>query len=152
MEFVAANFPPLPNEGTNPSRKISESKKDSAVSGNAYMPKSGDVIEFNVLEADGSAYAVEQDIQNSDYKSVHIACTKNGKSSWLPLGQLTRIDADFKPTCDAVATLRSLPTVGELLKHIANKKLTVVDMTTKQFTRFGSTERENRITPIFTLA
>ena len=36
-----------------------------------------------VAKYDGEVVAVEQDITNSTYVAVNIACTRNGKPSWL---------------------------------------------------------------------
>lgn len=149
MEFDVKNFPALPNEAANPSRPVSNEKLLQPLSGSAFAPRENDVFVFDVYDKNGNVAAVEQDITNSTYVAVNIACTRNGKPSWIPQGQLVRLDADMKPTCPVCEELRNAGTVGDLLDKIKGKTLKVVKMETKEFTTFGTTTRVSRPTAIF---
>lgn len=148
MKFDSKNFPALPNEAANPSRPVSNEKLLQPLSGNAFAPKDGDVFVFDVLDENGNVAAVEQDITNSTYVAVNIACTRNGKPSWLGQGQLTRLNADMQPTCPLVAELRAVGTVGDLLDSIKGKTIKVAKMENQEFTTFGTTTRVTRPTAI----
>ena len=149
MQFDVKNFPALPGENQNPSRAISAEKLLQPLSGSAFAPRLNDVFVFDVYNEEGEVHAVEQDITNSTYVAVNIACTRNGKPSWLAQGQLVRLDADLKPTCAVCEELRTSGTVGDLLTKIKGKKLKVVEMVEKEFTTFGTTTRVKRQTPVF---
>lgn len=149
MQFDVKNFPALPGEAQNPSRPVSNEKLLQPLSGNAFTPKLNDEFVFDVYDENGNVAAVEQDITNSTYVAVNIACTRNGKPSWLAQGQLVRLDADLQPTCPLCAEMRAVGTVGDLLDKIKGKKIKVVKMEEKEFTTFGTTTRVKRQTPIF---
>ena len=149
MQFDVKNFPALPGEAQNPSRPVSNEKLLQPLSGNAFTPKLNDEFVFDVYDENGNVAAVEQDITNSTYVAVNIACTRNGKPSWLAQGQLVRLDADLKPTCPLCEELRAVGTVGDLLDKIKGRKIKVVKMEEKEFTTFGTTTRVKRQTPIF---
>ena len=149
MQFDVKNFPALPGEAQNPSRPVSNEKLLQPLSGNAFTPKLNDEFVFDVYDENGNVAAVEQDITNSTYVAVNIACTRNGKPSWLAQGQLVRLDADLKPTCPLCEELRAVGTVGDLLDKIKGRKINVVKMEEKEFTTFGTTTRVKRQTPIF---
>lgn len=152
MKVSEVTLPALPNEKTNEVRPISDAKLNSPVTGNAFAPRANDKFEFNILDESGKVYAVEQDITGSDYTVVNIACHRNGKPSWLGLGQLTRLDADMKPTCDFCAEMRNMVTVDDILEHIKGRTLTVTEMVKKEFTPFGQTSRVERLTAVFKLS
>lgn len=152
MKYSEVTLPALPNEKNNAARPISNAKLNSPVTGNAFAPRENDKFEFDILDENGKVYAVEQDITNSDYTVVNIACHRNGKPSWLGLGQLTRLDADMKPTCDFCAEMRNMVTVDDILEHIKGKTLSVTEMVKKEFTPFGSTNRVERLTAVFKLS
>lgn len=149
MTFDVKNFPALPGESQNPARPISSEKLLQPLSGNAFAPKLNDEFVFDVYDENGEVVAVEQDITNSTYVAVNIACTRNGKPSWLAQGQLVRLDADLQPTCDLCKELRSVGTVGDLLTKLKGKKIKVVEMVEKDFTTFGTTTRVKRPTAVF---
>ena len=149
MKASEVTLPVLPNEKNNPARPISSAKLNSPVSGSAFAPKDGDVFVFDIYDEEGKVYAVEQDITNSTYTSVNVACHRNGKPSWLGQGQLVRLDADMKPTCPLCEQMRAIGTVGDLLEKIKGKKIKVVEMVEKEFTTFGTTTRVKRPTPVF---
>jgi hypothetical protein len=152
MKASEVTLPVLPNEKNNPARPISSAKLNSPVSGSAFAPKDGDVFVFDIYDEEGKVYAVEQDITNSTYTSVNVACHRNGKPSWLALGQLTRLDADMKPTCDFCAEMRTKSLVDDIFDTIKGKTLTVVSMVEKEFVPFGQTARVKRMTPEFKLS
>lgn len=152
MKFSEVTLPALPNEKNNAARPISAAKLNSPVTGSAFAPRDKDVFVFDILDEAGKVYAVEQDITNSEYTVVNIACHRNGKPSWIGLGQLTRLDADMKPTCDFCAEMRGMVTVDDILEHIKGKTLTVSEMVSKEFTPFGSTNRTTKPTPVFKLS
>lgn len=149
MQFDVKNFPMLPREAENPTRPISSDKLLQPLTNSAFAPKLGDEYVFDVFDENGNIMAVEQDITNSTYTSIHIACTRNGKPSWIAQGQLIRVDADLNPTCPFCAEMRAVSTVGDLFNKIKNKKVKVVEMANKTFTNFGTTTRVERLTPIF---
>lgn len=152
MQFDVKNFPALPNEATNPARPVSNEKLLQPLSGNAFAPRLNDVFVFDVYDEKGNVMAVEQDITNSTYVAVNIACTRNGKPSWIAQGQLVRLDADMKPTCEVCEKFRAIGTVGDLLENLKGKTLTVKEMVEKEFTTFGTTTRVKRQTPVFELS
>lgn len=150
MQFDVKNFPALPGETRNPSRPVSQEKLLQPLTGSSFVPRHNDVFVFDVFDANGNVLAVEQDIPNSEYVTVSIACTRNGKPSWIAQGQLTRLDADLQPTCEFIRKLRSENrTINDLLNSLKGKTIIVVDMVEKEFTVFGTKERVKRITPIF---
>ena len=152
MQFDVKNFPALPGESQNPTRPVSAEKLLQPLSGSAFAPRLGDEFVFDVYDENGNVAAVEQDITNSTYVAVNIACTRNGKPSWLALGQLTRLDADQKPTCDFCAEMRTKSLVDDIFDTIKGKTLTVVKMVEKEFVPFGQTARVKRMTPEFKLS
>jgi hypothetical protein len=149
MQFDVRNFPALPGEAQNPTRPVSAEKLLQPLSGSAFAPRLNDEFVFDVYDENGNVAAVEQDITNSTYVAVNIACTRNGKPSWLGQGQLVRLDADMKPTCPLCEQMRAIGTVGDLLEKIKGKKIKVVEMVEKEFTTFGTTTRVKRPTPVF---
>lgn len=149
MQFDVKQFPALPGENQNPTRPVSAEKLLQPLSGSAFAPRLNDEFIFDVYDANGDVAAVEQDITNSTYVAVNIACTRNGKPSWIGQGQLVRLDADMKPTCALCEELRAVGTVGDLLTKLKGKKLRVAEMVEKDFTTFGTTTRVKRQTPVF---
>lgn len=148
MKKSEVTLPALPNEKNQPTRPISDAKRNSPLSGGAFRPKDGDVFVFDIYDDDDTVYAVEQDIANSEYVSVNIACHRNGKPSWIGLGQLTLVDKDVKPTCALTEELRALATVDDLLEKIKGQTIKVEKMVEKQFVPFGQTNAINRPTPV----
>lgn len=148
MKKSEVTLPSLPNEKNQPTRPISNAKRNSPLSGGAFRPKDGDVFVFDIYDDDDTVYAVEQDIANSEYVSVNIACNRNGKPSWIGLGQLTLVDKDVKPTCALTEELRALSTVDDLLEKIKGRTIKVEKMVNKEFVPFGQTNVINRPTPV----
>jgi hypothetical protein len=148
MKKSEVTLPSLPNEKNNPTRSLSSEKRNSPLSGGAFRPKDGDVFVFDIYDDDDTVYAVEQDITNSEYVTVNIACHRNGKASWIGLGQLTLVDKDVKPTCALTEELRALATVDDLLEKIKGRTIKVQEMVDKQFVPFGQTNAIVRPTPV----
>lgn len=148
MKKSEVTLPSLPNEKNNPARSLSSEKRNSPLSGGAFRPKDGDVFVFDIYDDDDTVYAVEQDITNSEYVTVNIACRRNGKPSWIGLGQLTLVDKDVKPTCALTEELRALATVDDLLEKIKGRTIKVQEMVDKQFVPFGQTAAVIRPTPV----
>lgn len=148
MKKSEVTLPALPNEKNNPTRSLSNEKRNSPLSGGAFRPKDGDVFVFDIYDDDDTVYAVEQDITNSEYVTVNIACHRNGKPSWIGLGQLTLVDKDVKPTCALTEELRALSTVDDLLEKIKGRTIKVEKMVEKQFVPFGQTAAVTRPTPV----
>lgn len=148
MKYSEVTLPALPNEKNNPSRPISDAKRNAPLSGGAYRPKDGDVYVFDIYDEDGKVHAVEQDIANTDYVTVNIACHRNGKASWIGLSQLTLVDKDVQPTCELTKELRALSTVDDLLAKISGKTIKVSGMVNKSFVPFGQTAAVERPTPV----
>lgn len=148
MKKSEVTLPSLPNEKNNPTRSLSSEKRNSPLSGGAFRPKDGDVFVFDIYDDDDTVYAVEQDITNSEYVTVNIACHRNGKPSWIGLGQLTLVDKDVKPTCALTEELRALATVDDLLEKIKGRTIKVQEMVDKQFVPFGQTAAVIRPTPV----
>lgn len=148
MKYSEVTLPSLPNEKNNPARKISDAKRNSPLSGGAFRPKDGDVFVFDIYDDEDKVYAVEQDIANTDYVTVNIACHRNGKVSWIGLSQLTLVDKDVNPTCDLTKELRALPTVDDLLDAIKGRTIKVSEMVQKSFVPFGQTNAVERPTPV----
>ena len=65
MKKSEVTLPALPNEKNQPTRPISDAKRNSPLSGGAFRPKDGDVFVFDIYDDDDTVYAVEQDIANS---------------------------------------------------------------------------------------
>lgn len=149
MKKSEVNLPSLPNEKNNPARKLSDAKRNSPLTGGAFRPKDGDVFVFDIYEdEEDKVYAVEQDIDNTDYVTVNIACHRNGKESWIGLSQLTLVDKDVKPTCELTGELRALATVDDLLDKIKGRTIKVSGMEKKWFVPFGQTNAVERPTAI----
>lgn len=140
MKHSEIILPALPGASVNPPREISQSKLSQPLSGGAYRPKLDDEFEFTVMNEEGTRpYAVEQDIANSEYTSTNIACMRNGKPSWISLGQFTQRDKDGKSYCPVCEELRSCTSVEDLLDKISGKKIKVTKMVNVEIMPFGQT-------------
>lgn len=143
LELKAMPLLPGQNNGRSISQVPVENLKSIGVTGSAFSVHTGDVIQF----PEGDPLVVSQKINANDPQSnlaYYVGCIRNGKNSWLAVGQLTRRDATGAYVGKFQEEMGKYPSFQDVYAALAGKSIKGGEMVEKEFAVFDNGVRTDR--------
>ena len=138
------NMPLLPGsnmEGRQPEQVSQDDLKTVGISGSAFAIHTGDVIKF----PEGQPLVVKQKIRNEENSPIayYVGVERNGKASWLGIGNLTRRDVDGKPLGKFQEKMLRYPSFAAMYEDLAGKTIKGGTLREQFFAVFDNGKRTN---------
>lgn len=158
--FNLDSMPLLPGQTSGREVKTvnPEDLKGIGIQGGAFALHVNDVVEF---ENTDKPLVISQPVRNTPNSPLayYVACTRNGKPSWLGIGIFTRRDANGKAIGEFQANALNYPSFQEVYNSmLAGKKITAKETATYQAAKFDTAgnrvegETVSRTTPVIVYA
>ena len=115
-----------------------EDLKSIGIQSGAFAMHINDVVEF---ENTDKPLVISQPVRNTPNSPLayYVACTRNGKPSWLGIGILTRRDVEGKPIGEFQANALNYPSFLDLYSSmLSGKKITAKDTVTYRAVKYDA--------------
>ena len=145
-------LPALPRENQRATVLVTDEAtlNQIGVSAGQFSMHLNDEILFNLYQDNGNPIVKSQKLDNG--QANYIACTRNGKPSWISAGSLARLDSDMNPVDDFGKGYRDLVRSKNFTtmfkEYLKDKTITALSEQQKTFNKFGESGTETRTVPV----
>lgn len=135
-----SSMPLLPGQKVGESFKTVDAEKLAEVGQNrgAFSLHEGDKIEFPDQDPIVAMTLVRPAMGDASPKAYYVAVVRNGANSWLPVGILTRRDAENKPLSRIQEEMLTKPSFKEVYASLRGKTVIAGKSKTYKFAHFDN--------------
>lgn len=145
-------LPALPRENQRATVLVTDEAtlNQIGVSAGQFSMHVGDEITFNLSQDNGNPIVKSQKLENG--QANYIACTRNGKPSWVSAGSLARLDSEMNPTDDFGKGYRDLIRSKNFTtmykEYLSGKTIVALTDQKRTFNKFNADGTEERTIPV----